>query len=79
MIFDSQLLPLRIEVARQIWEAITIDADQHVLITRFFHNKPVYYLVNLTRYYFGFFNLFHIIALWLGYNLLRDAKKNLKK
>lgn len=66
-------------VPLQIQEAITTDAGQHVLITRFFHNKVIFYSINFLRCYFGFFNLLYIIVLYGIHKLLQRIRKVFKK
>jgi hypothetical protein len=75
MNFDCHLFYLKNEAMSQIRAAIAMDAGQPVLLTRFFHNKPVYYLVNLVRCYFGNFNLLYIIGLYGIYKLLQKRRK----
>jgi hypothetical protein len=79
MNFGCDFAYFQTEVPRQIQEAIMMDAGQNVLLTRFFHNKPLFYLVNFCRCYLGFFNLLYIIALSWGYKLFLRRRGVLKK
>lgn len=78
MNFGCDLTYFQTEVPRLIHEAITTDGGQHVLITRFFHNKPVFYLVNFFKCYLGFFNLLYIIALFGLYMVFQRIRKVFK-
>ena len=54
---------LKMDVPLQIQEAITMDKGQNPLLTRFFHNKPLFYGVNFTQCYFKYFHPYFLILL----------------
>lgn len=47
---------IQLDVPHQIWEAISLDGNANIWITRFFHNTPLFYANNLLRCYLSYFS-----------------------
>lgn len=63
LILPCDFLAIKIDVPLQIQEAITMDKGQNPLLTRFFHNKPLFYSTNIARCYFKYFHPHFLISL----------------
>lgn len=50
------------DVPHQIWEAVTADGTANVLLTRFLHNKLLFYSNNFFRCYFSYLSFDFITA-----------------
>ncbi len=48
-------LAISIDLPLQIEEAITMDGGQNPVLTRFFHNKPLFYGTSVVQCYFEYF------------------------
>lgn len=56
-----------VDVPLQLREAVTMDGGQNTFLTRFFHNKPLFYSVNFSQCYLRYFQpifIFSFIPLW---------------
>lgn len=59
---------IKMDVPLKLWEAITTDGGQPPLLTRFFHNKPYFYLVSFLECYLAILDpnfLITILPWWL--------------
>lgn len=61
-----------IDVPLQLQEAVTMDGGQNPLLTRFFHNKLLFYTTNLTQCYLKYFQPAFLVSLigFFGFFLL---------
>lgn len=61
---------LRIGIPLKIQEAITMDGGQNTLLTRFFHNKPLFYSTGFTQCYLKYFDLNFLLSILSPFGFL---------
>lgn len=68
---------IKMDASLKLWEAITMDGGQPVLLTRFFHNKPYFYFVEFLKCYLSIFDSLYLLILVLlgGFSLWRKKGK----
>lgn len=57
-----KLQDIGINVPLKLQEAITSDGGQNPILTRFFHNKPLFYTVDFTQCYLKYFHPLFLLS-----------------